>query len=174
ANHASIGHITPAALPASLAEVVALIEQRMNAPEQATKPHLLVIAGLERLPAFQHKEDAFDFSSDAPSTPMPDALLERIMRDGPALGVHTIITADTGATVTRSLRRKALAACDIRVCTQMSVNDSSAIVDSAAASRLGPNRILLVTLSTQQAEKLRTFSLPTDAFIASLPPYDPS
>jgi hypothetical protein len=172
ATVAGVQIIGAADMPAMLSDIASIIDRRTTAPEQAAQPIVMIITGLERLATLQHREDAFDFSSDAPAATTPDVLLERIVRDGPSVGVHAILAADTGATVTRMLRRKALAACDIRLCTQMSVNDSSALVDSAAASRLGPNRMLLVSLAAQQSEKLRTFTLPSDELIANLPPYD--
>ena len=49
----------------------------------------------------------------------------------------------------------------LRVLFQMSVNDSSALIDSPAAARLGRNRALLVTEETTQPEKFRPYGLPS-------------
>ena len=56
----------------------------------------------------------------------------------------------------------------LRVLFQMGVNDSSTLIDSPAASRLGRNRALFVTEETSQPEKFRPYGLPTQAWLATV------
>ena len=53
----------------------------------------------------------------------------------------------------------------LRVLFQMGANDSSALMDSPAASRLGRNRALFVTDETSQPEKFRPYGMPSNAWL---------
>ncbi len=49
---------------------------------------------------------------------------------------------------------------------QVSVADSSSLIDSPMASRLGPNRGVLHSEEQGRLEKFRPYSLPTDPWLA--------
>jgi S-DNA-T family DNA segregation ATPase FtsK/SpoIIIE len=54
----------------------------------------------------------------------------------------------------------------MRVLFQMGVNDSSTLIDSPAAARLGRNRALFATEENAMPEKFRPYGLPSDAWLA--------
>ena len=59
------------------------------------------------------------------------------MRDGPPLGIHCLIWCDTYSNVSRMLDRQSLRDFEMRVLFQMNANDSSSLMDTPEASRLG-------------------------------------
>ena len=61
------------------------------------------------------------------------------MRDGPAVGVHCLMWCDTLINVNRAMDRALLRECTQRVLFQMSATDSSHLIDTPLASKLGPH-----------------------------------
>ena len=109
--------------------------------------------------ALRRNEDDYGFGGgDAP--PTPDKLFIALAREGPAVGVHVLATVDTATNMGRVLDRNGLREFDNRVLFQMSATDSSTMVDSPAASRLGPERAMLYNEELGIAEKFRFYAWP--------------
>ncbi|MDQ3332113.1 MAG: hypothetical protein M3552_15920, partial [Planctomycetota bacterium] len=75
---------------------------------------------------------------------------------------------DTAAALERTLDRSSMREFDNRVLFQMSAADSSNLIDSPAASRLGANRALLHLDDRGTTEKFRPYGPPSDAWIKQL------
>jgi S-DNA-T family DNA segregation ATPase FtsK/SpoIIIE len=88
------------------------------------------------------------------------------LRDGPALGVHTLLWCDTYNNVSRWFDRQGLRDLELRVLFQMNATDSSNLIDSPAAGRLGVHRAILYNEGTAHLEKFRPYSLPSDDWLA--------
>jgi hypothetical protein len=131
----------------------------------------LVIHDLSRFRDLQPDADDLGFgrfaTASTSASTSPAAQLSRILRDGPAVGVHTIVWADSYNTLSRWFDRAALRDFGQRVLLQMSAVDSSHLMDSAAASQLGTYRALLHDHDRGQTEKFRPYSLPSAAWLAS-------
>ena len=158
--------VVRAADPAgALAEVAAAVAERESA-QRVTEPAILVMVhGVQRVRALRRNEDDYSFgASDAP--PSPDRVLAAVAREGPALGIHTWLWIDNGASLSRSIDRSALREFDWRVLFQCSAADSSALIDSGVASRLGPSRALLHDELSGRNEKFRPWSMPASALRA--------
>ncbi len=92
------------------------------------------------------KEDDFGFSSgDDGKPPSPAQQFATILREGPPLGIHTLIWCDTYSNVARMLDRQNMQDFEMRVLFQMNANDSSSLMDSPEASRLGVHRAIFTT-----------------------------
>jgi DNA segregation ATPase FtsK/SpoIIIE-like protein len=125
----------------------------------------LLINGVHRFRALRRNEDDYSFSaSEGP--PSPDKILALLLREGPSVGIHTMLWADTVANLQRTVDRAGLRELENKVLFQVSVNDSSTLIDSAVASRLGFHRALLAVEETGLQEKFRPYALPDDAFLA--------
>ena len=72
----------------------------------------------------------------------PGAVLQNLINDGPAHGIHVIATCDTYNNVNRFLGRKTLTEFEMRVLFQMSASDSASLIDSPDASTLGMHRAI--------------------------------
>jgi hypothetical protein len=121
----------------------------------------LLVHGLQRYRVLRRSEESFDFSSGGERPPAPDKLLAEILRDGPPLGIHVLAWADTVASVERSIDRATMREFDHRVLFQMSAADSSSLIDSPAANKLGFHRALACSEEMGVMEKFRPFALPS-------------
>jgi energy-coupling factor transporter ATP-binding protein EcfA2 len=154
----------------TLNQIATEVRRRQASGGAADAPIFLFIYGLQRYRMFRRSED-FSFSmgtSDENAPPAPDKLLGEILREGPAVGVHVVAWADTPATVDRAFDRQTVREFDNRVLFQMSAADSSNLIDSPVANRLGFYRALFFSEEQGLLEKFRPYSLPDRAFLDEL------
>jgi hypothetical protein len=84
------------------------------------------------------------------------------------VGVHVAIWADTATSLQRSIDRGSMREFDMRVLMQMGANDSSTLIDSPLASRLGPERALLFSEERGTIERFRPFEPATPGELESM------
>jgi DNA segregation ATPase FtsK/SpoIIIE, S-DNA-T family len=121
------------------------------------------IAGLQRYRMLRKGEEDFSFSaSDEEKKPEPSKQFAELLRDGPALGIHFVVWVDTPASFERTMDRGALREFDNRILFQMSANDSSNLIDSPAANKLGFHRALSYSEEQGVLEKFRPYALPDE------------
>ena len=143
-----------------LAEAVA----RRQEGEPAGEPSVfLFIYGLQRYRILRKSDDEFGFSlgSDDQKKASPSKQFADILREGPALGIHVLAWVDTAASLERTLDRSSMREFDHRVLFQMSASDSSNLIDSPAANRLGFYRALAYSEEQGVMEKFRPYALPS-------------
>jgi hypothetical protein len=128
-----------------------------------------MVFGLQRFRVLRRQEEEFSFkSSDEPAAPKPDKQLAELLSEGPGLGIHNIIWADTPITLERTLERSSMRQFDHRVLFQMSASDSSNLIDSPQANRLGDHRALLYSEEQGTIEKCRPYEVPGEEWLAFL------
>ncbi len=157
---------------ADLAEALGALAEEVNERQKGQSEDrsacFLFVHGAQRFRDLR-KEDDFGFGRRGGERTIPPAEhLAAILRDGPTVNVHVILGADTPTNLGRVVDRGGMREFGLRVLFQMSVNDSSTLIDSPAASRLGRNRALLVTEESSQPEKFRPYGLPTNAWLATV------
>ena len=133
------------------------VQERVAAAEVGGGPwpaELLVVTHLGRLRSLRRGDE---FSFDDSAGPRPDKLLQEVLREGPAVGVHTLLWCDSAGTFQRWLPRSAADDFEYRLLMQMSGNDSNLLIDSAAANRLGPHVMLLYEESGGAYRKFRPY-----------------
>jgi S-DNA-T family DNA segregation ATPase FtsK/SpoIIIE len=157
-------------LGAVITELAAEVERRQQAgtdPGEAPAIYLCVF-DLQRFRDLRKKEDDFGFGGggygEEKATP-PAKLFTNILRDGPPLGVHTIVWCDSLNNLNRTFDRQSLREFEMRVLFQMSSNDSSTLIDSPTASRLGPNRALYFSEEESRIEKFRPYGAAEPAWL---------
>jgi hypothetical protein len=125
-------------------------------------PIFLFILGLQRVRDLRQSEGfGFSFSSSSEGTPpAADQLFRQVFTDGPAVGVHAIIWCDTASSLDRALDRAALREFDMRVVFQMSAADSTNLIDSPLANKLGPRHGLFYNEEEGVLEKFRPYGIP--------------
>jgi DNA segregation ATPase FtsK/SpoIIIE-like protein len=135
--------------------------------EPASRPdHFVFLNGLQRYRILRKGEEDFSFSSESEDKPAdPSKQFADLLREGPALGLHFLVWCDTPASVERTLDRAALREFDHRVLFQMSANDSSNLIDSPAANKLGFHRALAFSEEQGTLEKFRPYALPNRAWL---------
>ncbi len=117
---------------------------------------------LARCRGLRRKVDEFAFSRAEESEPRPDRDFLEVLREGPLVGVHTLVWCDTLGGFNRSLDRSALREFGTRVLVQMSAADSSLLIDSPAASELGKFRAFAHVEDEGRLEKFRPYRPPTE------------
>jgi DNA segregation ATPase FtsK/SpoIIIE, S-DNA-T family len=153
-------------LASTLAEIAAEIERRQKKHEATESPLYLFVYGLQRFRELRKAEDDFSFSRRGEeAAPNPAKQFSTIVREGPGVGIHTLVWSDTLNNVQRALERQGLRDFEMRVLFQMSASDSSNLIDSPAAGKLGLYRALFYSEEKGQPEKFRPYGLPDDAWL---------
>lgn len=135
----------------------------------ASEPAIFVaVLGLQSFKKLR-PEDEFSFSSsDEGSGSQPGDVFDRIIREGPSLGIRVLATIDSYNSSQRFLSRKALSEFEMRVLFQMSANDSAALIDNTKASQLGLHRALFYHERKGTLETFRPYALPDGAWLSDL------
>jgi hypothetical protein len=153
-------------LPAVLTEIAEEMDRRQKANEPEGPTLYLFVHGLQRFKDLRRDESDFGFSS-SDETASPAKHFAAIARDGPGQGIHTLVWCDSFNNVTRAMDRQVLREFELRVLFQMSANDSSNLIDSPAAGRLGAHRAFYHSEEEGILEKFRPYGLPTESWLAS-------
>jgi S-DNA-T family DNA segregation ATPase FtsK/SpoIIIE len=147
----------------AIAEIAEELSRR-QATEMPDAPSIYVIIyGLQRYRALRKSEDSsfgFSMSGDEEKKPQADKQLADILREGPGLGIHVLAWCDTPASVERTFDRAMMREFDNRILFQMSANDSSNLIDSPTANKLGFHRALAFSEEQGVLEKFRPYALP--------------
>ncbi|MCS7014700.1 MAG: FtsK/SpoIIIE domain-containing protein [Gemmatales bacterium] len=151
-----------------LQELQAELQRRISDSDASFPPWFLFIFALHRFRDLRRQEEEYGFSFDSSKPASPTQILAELLREGPALGIHTFLWCDTLTNLQRSLDRAALRELNLRIALQMSANDSSNLLDSPLASRLGSYRAYLFTEEQGKLEKFRPYGLPDANFLHEL------
>jgi hypothetical protein len=150
----------------AMTAIASELQRRMASGDETAPSIFLFIHNLSRFRDLRRADDDFSFSSvddDKPQT--PNKQFVDILREGPAVGIHTLVWCDTYNNVNRWLDRQTLRDLDYRVLCQMSATDSSNLMDSPAASRLGTHRALLFSEEQGTFEKFRPYAPPSSEWL---------
>lgn len=133
--------------------------QQPDAPQN--QPAIFVIVyGLQRYRSLRKQEESFSFSaSDEPKPPAVDNVFADLLRDGPNVGMHVMIWADTAVTIERTFDRGMMREFDHRILFQLSANDSSNLIDSPVANKLGFYRAVAYSEEQGTIEKFRPYAM---------------
>jgi hypothetical protein len=152
-----------------LGELLTELTDELNRRMEGTAgpPLFLCLHGLQRLRDLRRPEDDFGFSRPG-EKPTPYRLFVQLLKEGPPLGMFTVLWCDSYTNLQRCLDRQTLREFDLRVLLQMGASDSSGLIDLPVAARLGPQRAIYFTEDQGRVEKFRPYALPTPAWVRSL------
>lgn len=148
-------------LPSALNALGTEVSARQKGDSTDRSPCFVFINGIQWFRELRKEEDYGFGRRGAERVVSAAENLLTILRDGPIVNVFSIVWADTPANLGRSIDRSGQREFGQRVLFQMSANDSSTLIDSPAASRLGKNRALYTTEEMPYPEKFRPYGLPT-------------
>lgn len=154
-------------LPEIIGELAAEVQRRIDTEVASAPPKYLFLYGLQRARDLR-QEEGFGFSSYSSEEPAKPNLAQQfttILREGPDVGVHTVVWCDTVTNLNRSLDRRALREFTMRTVFQMNAEDSANLIDTPAASKLGPYCALFYSEEEGQLEKLRPYGLPSEQWM---------
>jgi energy-coupling factor transporter ATP-binding protein EcfA2 len=144
--------------------------KRRQDDDQGHPPALfLIINGLQRYRSLRKGDEEFSFSvSDEPKKASAAKQFVELVKEGPNYGIHVIAWCDTLASIERTFERGLMREFDNRVLFQMSSNDSSNLIDSPVANKLGFFRALAYSEEQGVMEKFRPYGLPPKAWLADV------
>ena len=129
----------------------------------------VVVRDLARYRDLRKSEGDFGFSfGGGEKKASPSENFMTVLRDGPTVGIHSIIWCDSLTNLQRTFERNAIKEFELRVLFQMSSSDSSQLVDSPLASKLGPQRALFIHEETGTLEKFRPYAFPTPEWLEQI------
>ncbi len=130
-----------------------------NATADVSHPAMLIaIVNLSRFRELRKNEE-FSYGDDAAGANKADAVLANLLRDGPTLGMHVWLWADSSGTIMRWISRQSLRDIELRILMQMSASDSNQLIDSNAANRLDRFVVLIQDDIEGKPIKFRPFEL---------------
>jgi hypothetical protein len=154
-------------LPALINNLAEEVNRRLNSAITG-EPLFLFLHGLHRLRDLRRGEDDFGFSRKGEEKANPAKQFLTIIRDGPLAGIFTFAWCDNVNNLNRTLDRQALREFEMRVLGQMSAADSSNLIDSPLAAKLGMHRALFSTEDQGRLEKFRPYGLPDSEWLESV------
>jgi hypothetical protein len=148
--------------------VVAALHAEMERRQQSNDVHaarvFVLIQGLQRFRDLRRNEEDFGFSV-ADAAPSAAKQFGTLLRDGPGFGIHCLCWCDTLNNFQRTLERLALRDFENRVLFQMGAADSSNLIDSPLASKLGIHRAIFFSEEQGKLEKFRPYGVPTEPWM---------
>ncbi len=148
----------------AIAQLADEVQRRLDAGEHHAETLLLVIHDLSRFRDLK-KSDDFGMSFGESSEASVSARLATLLREGPAVGIHTIVWADSYNSVNRWFERGTIRDFEYRALFQMSATDSANLMDSPGASKLGNYLAYLYSEESGQAERMRPYGIPDSDFL---------
>jgi hypothetical protein len=145
----------------NLAEVMGNLSaelKRRQENETAAPEIFVLIHDLQNFKKLR-QEDEYSFSA-SPTEASPAATLVELITEGPARGIHVILTCDSYSNVNRFIGRKTLGEIEMRVAFQMSATDSASMIDAPDAATLGLHRAVLFNDREGILETFRPYALP--------------
>ena len=155
-------------LPDFIGELAAEVQSRLDNEQPGAPSRYLFLFGLQRARDLRQEEMGFSgFGSfgEEPAAPNSSQQFTTLLREGPDLGIHTIVWCDTVTNLNRSLDRRSLREFAMRAVFQMSAEDSANLIDSPVASKLGPYRALFYDEEEGRLDKFRPYGLPTSEWL---------
>lgn len=160
---------SPRDTTAVISQLADEVARRREHSEQSFEPSFLVLYDLAQLRDLRLTEEEFSFSSSTNGkSPAIDKRFREILREGPAVGVHVLMWCDSYNSLLRFIDRLTMRELDYRVALQMGPVDSTSLIDSPAAGRLGEHRALFYRDDTGSHTKFRPYGQPSAEWLAFL------
>ena len=159
-----VNHVAWRDVGDAMRELTAELERRQEANETDEPPVYLLIYGLQRYRMLRRADD-FSFSLDDTAEVKPEKLFADFLTEGPQYGMHTVTWIDTYSHAQRALDRAGLGEFTMRILFQMSGTDSTNLIDSPVATRLGLRRALFYHEEHGTLEKFRPYGLPPEEWL---------
>lgn len=140
-----------------------LLEELRRRADEPGSPMFLFVFDLVRFRGLKKADEDYSyggFGGGGEKPFEPAQAFAEILRDGPSAGIFTIVWVDSYQSAQRWLSREQMNRFDQRILFAMNSNDSSSLIDSPLAGKLGENRALIYRGDTGTIEKFRPYSPP--------------
>lgn len=157
--------VRPSAAADAIRSIAAEVDARVAAGEQGKDPIFIFVHGLARFRDLKKSDDFGISGFGEEGSGAADKQWATILREGPSVGVHAIVWSDSYSNTSRWLERQTMRDFDLRVLFQMSATDSSNLMESPSASKLGVQLAILYSEEQVLAEKFRPYGLPSEGWL---------
>ena len=154
-------------LPMVFGELTEELQRRQEADEGSGQEIYFLVYDLSRLRDLRRDEDDFGFGK-SDEAPKPANQFANLIAEGPAFGIHFLVWCDSLSNVNRTFERQTLREFELRLLFQMSGSDSSSLIDSPLASRLGMHRAIFYNEEEGLLEKFRPYGPPEPDWLAQI------
>ena len=144
----------------SLESIATEVQRRLDEQVLDGEAIFVIVRDLARFRELRRSEGDFGYSFGEDKKAGPAQNFTTLLKDGPTVGIHLLVWCDSLTNLMRTFERGTLKEFELRVLFQMSGSDSSQLVDSPMASKLGPQRALFIHEETGTLEKFRPYSFP--------------
>jgi S-DNA-T family DNA segregation ATPase FtsK/SpoIIIE len=143
------------------------VKKRLDTESAGEKRAIfLTVFGIQRARDLRQEDDFSYGTLDEERERSPSDQFDTILKEGPDVGIFTIAWCDSYTNLMRTLDRRTLREFEMRVIFQMNSEDSSNLIDSPLANKLGPYRSLYFSEEDGRLEKFRPYGLPTKEWLA--------
>ena len=136
-------------------ELGAEVADRVEADDSCRPARLAVLFGVHRARELNSEIGSLDADVELAE------VLERIMRDGPEVGVHVWLWSDSVGGAARRLSSRMMRECSWRIAGKMSGDDSLSLIGSEAAADIRDRQIVLVNDDLGINTRAMSFSTPS-------------
>lgn len=143
------------AFAALIEDVAAEVADRVEADDSFRPARLAVLFGVHRARELDSEIGSLDADVELAEA------LERVMRDGPEVGVHVWLWSDTVGGAARRLSSRMMRECSWRIAGKMSGDDSLSLIGSEAAADIRDRQIVLVNDDLGIKTRAMSFSTPS-------------
>ncbi len=166
-----VRRVTPRDAQTAVSELMDELKRRENDRDTSPTPLFVVIDNISKFRDMRKGEDDYGFGGFGGETSAPAGLGQQfatLLSQGPEHGIHVLLWCDTASNVERWLSRNSLKELENRIVFQMNAADSSTLIDSPAASRLGVHRALFYQEETGQSVKFRPYGPPSEEWLSTI------
>lgn len=150
------------ALPDVLETYVSEIDERLEHDEPNRPAMLLFLFGVHRARDLDSEMGSLDVDADLVEN------LERVMRDGPEVGVHVWLWADSVSGASRRLTPRMMREVGWRIAGKMSGDDSQTFIGSSQAADLRESQLSMINEDRGISTRLTAFEAPARSWIAQV------
>lgn len=159
----------PRDVPAVLTKLTTELTRREQSGSRDDLPIFVVIFNLGRFRDLKKSDDDMGFSFGSGEKKVsPGKQFTDLLKNGPGFGIHTLVWSDTYNNVSRWFSSQTLREFEMRIVFQLSASDSSNLIDSPLASKLGPNRAILHSVDQGSNEKFRPYGPPSPEWLSDV------
>ena len=150
------------AFPDVLSDYLDEVDERLNEDDPSRATCLLILFGVHRARDLDAELGSLDADVDLIEK------LERLMRDGPEVGVHVWLWSDSVSGASRRLTPRMMREVAWRIAGKMSVDDSQTFIGTGQAADLRESQLVMVNEDRGIATRVTAYAPPPPNWVAQV------
>lgn len=150
------------AFPDVLSDYLDEVNERLDQDDAKRAACLLVLFGVHRARDLDAEGGSLDLDVDLVDK------LERLMRDGPEVGVHVWLWSDSVSGASRRLTPRMMREVPWRIAGKMSADDSQTFIGSDKAADLRESQLVMVNEDRGVATRMTAYAPPPTSWVAEV------